>query len=64
MPIFSSVREEEFDECALLRGCDSFKKYDRASIEALIKGENIVVAFIGAGDINNEFIFLIKKVNY
>jgi hypothetical protein len=23
-----------------------------------------VVAFIGAGDINNEFIFLIKKVNY
>ena len=64
MPIFSSVREEEFDEWALLRGCDSFKKYDRVSIEALIKRQNIVVAFIGAGDINNEFIFLIKKVNY
>lgn len=64
MPIFSSVREEEFDEWALLRGCDNFKKYDRASIESLINGKNIVVAFIGAGDINNEFIFLIKKVNY
>ena len=64
MPIFSSVREEEFDELALLRGCDSFKKYDRASIEALMNRQNIVVAFIGAGDINNEFIFLIKKVNY
>lgn len=64
MPIFSSVREEEFDEWALLRGCDNFKKYDRDSIESLINGKNIVVAFIGAGDINNEFIFLIKKVNY
>ena len=57
MPIFSSVREEGFDEWLLLKGNNSFKKYDRSCIKNLILGQNIVVAFIGAGDINTEFIF-------
>lgn len=64
MPIFSSVREEDFDEWALLRGSDSFKKYSKDSIEKLIESQNIVIAFIGAGDIDTEFNFLNKKVNY
>ncbi len=64
MPIFSSVREDEFDEWALLRGSDSFIKYKKECIEKLIKTQNIVIAFIGAGDIDVEFNFLNKKVNY
>lgn len=64
MPIFSSVREKEFDEWILLRGSQKFKKYTKESIEELVREENIVIAFVGAGDIDSEFIFLNKKLNY
>ena len=64
MPTFSSVRENGCDEYELLNACSKFKKYSREEIERLISGNKIVVAFLGAGDIDNEFIFLIKKVNY
>ena len=64
MPTFSSVREMEEDEYSLLKASKEFKKYSREDIESLFWGENMVVAFLGAGDIDNEFIFLIKKVNY
>ena len=64
MPIFSSVREEEFDEWALLRGSEKFRKYSKTCMEKLVESQNIVIAFIGAGDIDSEFIFLNKKLNY
>lgn len=64
MPTFSSVRETEASDYVLLNECDSFKKYEKDVIEKYLEEENIVIAFLGAGDIDNEFIFLLKKVNY
>lgn len=57
MPIFSSVREEEHDEWILLNQNKSFKKYSKSIKEELINQSNIVIAFLGAGDIDNEFNF-------
>ena len=64
MPTFSSIREKEENEYELLNASNKFKKYSREGIEKLLFEKNIVIAFLGAGDIDNEFIFLIKKVNY
>ena len=64
MPTFSSVREETENEYVLLDACDTFIEYEREKIIEVLKKEKIIVAFLGAGDIDNEFIFLIKKVNY
>ena len=64
MPTFSSVRENTEDEYILLNACESFMVYEREKIFDALNDEKIVVAFLGAGDIDNEFIFLIKKVNY
>ena len=57
MPIFSSVRETEHDEWLLLNQNDSFLKYSRSIKEPLLRQCNIIIAFLGAGDIDNEFIF-------
>ena len=64
MPTFSSVREDTIDEYILLEACRDFKKYDRDTIKDGFLEGKIVIAFLGAGDIDNEFIFFIKKVNY
>ena len=57
MPIFSSVREEEHDEWILLNMSNRFNKYSRCIKAALLSQSNTVIAFLGAGDIDNEFIF-------
>ena len=57
MPIFSSVREEEHDEWLLLNKSTKFKKYSRGIKESLLDQSNTIIAFLGAGDIDNEFIF-------
>ena len=64
MPIFSSVREEDFDSDILLKNDNGFRKYERASLDSFLEEKSIIVAFLGAGDIDSEFIFLLKKVNY
>ena len=61
MPTFSSVREHKDAECILLNACSKFELYDRETITGILKENKIVIAFLGAGDIDNEFIFLIKK---
>lgn len=61
MPIFSSVRETEIDKWLLLNSDDSFKKYDRSvKLDEFLSAEN-VIAFMGAGDIDVEFNFLLFK---
>ena len=60
MPIFSSVREEEHDEWILLNESSRFIKYSRGIKTDLLNQSNIVIAFLGAGDIDNEFIFFKK----
>ena len=57
MPIFSSVREEEHDEWLLFNQCSKFKRYSRCVKEQLLNQSNSIIAFLGAGDIDNEFIF-------
>ena len=57
MPIFSSVREEEHDEWLLFNQSRRFKKYSRGIKESLLNQSNTIIAFLGAGDIDNEFIF-------
>ena len=57
MPIFSSVREEEHDEWILLNENNNFLKYSRDIKAPLLSQSNIIIAFLGAGDIDNEFIF-------
>jgi hypothetical protein len=57
MPIFSSVREEEHDEWLLLNQNKRFLKYSRSIKEHLLNQNNVIIAFLGAGDIDNEFIF-------
>lgn len=64
MPIFSSVREEGFDSEVLLKSDSGFKSYKREIGEAFLEKSGKIVAFLGAGDIDSEFIFLLKKVNY
>jgi len=61
LPIFSSVRESEIDKWLLLNSDNSFKKYDRnLKIEEFLSSKN-VIAFMGAGDIDVEFNFLLFK---
>lgn len=57
MPIFTSVREEGVDPYLLLDMNKTFLKYSRQTINMLLKKDNLVVAFLGAGDIDNEFNF-------
>ena len=57
MPIFSSVREVEHDEWILLNQSRKFEKYSRCIKESLLEQSNTIIAFLGAGDIDNEFIF-------
>lgn len=64
MPTFSSVRENDAEPYVLLNGCNEFMKYDRDVMLNILESSNIMVGFLGAGDIYNEFIFLLKKVNY
>ena len=64
MPIFSSVRENDFDSEILLKSDTGFKKYDRTEIASFLEKKHYIVAFLGAGDIDSEFIFFLKKVNY
>lgn len=64
MPTFSSVRENDVDNLILLKQDTGFKKYERAKIEELINKKGYIVVFLGAGDIDSEFIFFLKKVNY
>ena len=61
MPIFSSVRESEIDKWLLLNSDYSFKKYDRSVKLDAYLSENNVIAFMGAGDIDVEFNFLLFK---
>lgn len=55
MPIFSSVREEEKDKWLLLESDSRFKKYDRSIKIELLEKDNLVIVFMGAGDIDLEF---------
>ena len=65
MPTFSSVREKDFDPYQLLSGDKCFKKYDRNVLKSLLQSGNIVLAFLGAGDVDSEFnIFVHKNINY
>ena len=64
MPTFSSVREEECNFYELLENENGFKEYKTFSVEWLLDSSNLIIGFLGAGDIYNEFIFLNKKVNY
>ena len=63
-PIFSSVREKGFDDGIILKEDTGFKSYNRDEINMLLEKKRYIVAFLGAGDIDSEFIFFIKKVNY
>lgn len=64
MPTFSSIRESDSDSYQLLSGNEGFMMYDRSVLEKVLEDAEIVVAFLGAGDIDSEFIFLNKKLNY
>ena len=64
MPTFSSVRETDNDPLVLFHSCKDFNLYEESEIFNEIENEKVVVGFLGAGDIYNEFIFLLKKVNY
>ena len=60
MPIFSSVREEEKEKWLLLESDLRFKKYDRSIRNVLFENDNLVVVFMGAGDIDLEFEYFIE----
>ena len=57
MPTFSSIREEDLESWLLADADKSFKRYDRNIKENLIKNQNLVIVFLGAGDIDTEFNF-------
>ena len=57
MPTFSSVREDDFESWLLVDANKSFKRYDRSLKEHLLKCSNLVIVFLGAGDIDAEFNF-------
>lgn len=61
MPTFSSVRENEDNPYQLLEAEKSFVAYDRMKVEEILKMPQNLVVFMGAGDIDSEFIFLLKK---
>lgn len=63
MPVFSSVREVEKDEDIFLNLGNNFKKYYRDFYLNYVDCE-CVILFLGAGDIDDEFHFLFKKLNY
>ena len=57
MPTFSSVREEDFDSWLLADAYPAFKRYSRDLKKVLLDRANLVIAFLGAGDIDSEFNF-------
>lgn len=60
MPIFSSLREEEKnDKFPINRREKSFLKYDDDAKKELMKQENSVLLFMGAGDISNEISYFL-----
>lgn len=61
MPTFSSIRENDQNPYLLLNADNSFLKYDREVIKKLLEDNDLVVVFLGAGDIDVEFIFLTKN---
>ena len=61
MPIFSSVREENFNEWILLEHCSSFSEYKRELKGKLLEEKDAVIVFMGAGDIDEEIHFFIQS---
>ena len=63
MPVFSSVRECEDEENIMVKAGNNFKEYTRDFYIDYLSCECVIV-FLGAGDIDEEFHFLFKKLNY
>ena len=63
MPVFSSVREMKKEENIFLNSKNNFKEYHRDFYQNYEDIECIIL-FLGAGDIDDEFHFLNKKLNY
>lgn len=61
MPIFSSVREEELDKWLLLDSEPDFVKYDKSIKRKLLEKNNVVIVFMGAGDIDLEYYFFLEN---
>ena len=63
LPIFSSVREMDADKWMLLNSNSKFIGYDRKIIDDLFEEKDVVIVFMGAGDIDIEFDFFVEKLS-